>query len=77
MNPGTTIGRALIAIGLVIVLIGAILLLIGRIPGLGRLPGDLVLRRGNVTVYVPLATMIIVSLVLTVVLNLLARLWRR
>jgi len=48
----------------------------GRITGLGRLPGDIVIRRENVTVFVPLATMVLVSVVLTIVLNVIVRLRR-
>ena len=50
--------------------------LIGKIPGLGRLPGDILIKRENVTIYIPLGTMILVSIVLTLLLNLIAR-WRR
>jgi hypothetical protein len=68
------LGRLLIGFGLVIVLVGVVLLVADRIPGLGRLPGDLVVRRGPVTFYFPLATGIILSVLLTILLNLF---WRR
>jgi hypothetical protein len=68
------IGRMLVVLGVLVVLVGALLLLAGRIPWLGRLPGDFVLRRGPLTVYFPLVTSIIVSIVLTILLNLF---WRR
>ncbi len=63
-------GRLLIAAGLVLVVLGVIVLIAGRLP---RLPGDVVVQRPNVTVYVPLGTMILVSLVLTFLLNVLLR----
>ncbi len=66
-RPVGDLGRVLIVIGAVIVLTGVVLVLAGRIPGLGRLPGDIVVRRGNVTFYFPLATSIILSLLLTLV----------
>lgn len=66
------IGRVLLVAALVLAVAGG-LLLIGSALGLGRLPGDLSFGRGNVRVYVPLATSIIVSVVATVVLNLLFR----
>jgi hypothetical protein len=69
------LGRVLIAVGVAIVLLGLLLTLAPRLP-LGRLPGDLVLQRGNLTCAVPLATMLLLSLLLTVVLNLIARLGR-
>ena len=68
------LGRLLIIFGLVMVLAGVVLLVAGRIPGVGRLPGDLVLRRGPVTFYFPLATSIVLSVLLTILLNLF---WRR
>ena len=58
-------GKALIAAGLLIAALGALMTL--GLP-LGRLPGDLVLRRGSVTIYLPLATCVILSIVLTLVL---------
>ena len=66
------IGRALIGFGVLLVLVGALLLAAGRL-GLGRLPGDLVLRRPGFTFYAPLATSIVVSLLLTLLLNLWSR----
>jgi hypothetical protein len=50
--------------------------LLGRVLDLGNLPGDLVYRGDNVQVYVPLGTMIVLSLVLTLLLNLAVRLFR-
>jgi hypothetical protein len=52
---------------------GLLLLFADRIPWLGRLPGDLVIRRERWTLYLPLATMLLVSLVLTLLLNLFGR----
>lgn len=67
-----SIGKLLLVIGGSIALIGAIFLLLGRF-GLGRLPGDILIRRENLTIYFPITTMIIISIVLT----LLFRLFRR
>ncbi len=58
-------------------LIGAALLVAGRFfPWLGNLPGDLRFETENVKIYIPLATMILVSLVVTVLLNILLRFFR-
>lgn len=62
-------GRLLLVFGLLLVLVGGALMLFGRF----HLPGDLVFRRGGVTVYVPIATSIIVSVVLTIVVNFVLR----
>jgi hypothetical protein len=63
------IGRLLLIFGVLLVVFGGALMLFGRL----HLPGDFTLRSGNVTVYVPLATSIILSLVATIVLNLVFR----
>lgn len=62
----------LVVAGIVLVLAGLLVGIGGRL-GLGRLPGDLRLGSDNVRVYVPLTTMIIVSVVLTIVVNLFFR----
>lgn len=67
------IGRALVVFGVVIVLVGALLMFAGKIPLIGKLPGDIVVRKGNFTLYAPLMTGLILSLLLTLVLNLWAR----
>jgi hypothetical protein len=67
------LGRWLIVVGLVAVLAGAALLWGPRVPWLGRLPGDLVFRRGPVTVYLPIATSILISVVLSVLVYLFRR----
>ena len=64
------VGRALVVIGLLISGVGALVWL--GVP-LGRLPGDLVYRRGGMTVYVPIVTSIILSVMLTVVVSLMRR----
>ena len=68
------LGRVLIVVGAIALLAGVVLMLAPRIPWLGRLPGDIVINRGPVSVYFPLATSIVISIVLTVLLNLF---WRR
>ena len=67
------LGRMLIVLGVVILAVGLVLLLVGRVPGLGRLPGDIHIQRGNWTFYFPLGTSILLSLLLTLVLWLIGR----
>jgi hypothetical protein len=62
------LGRVLLIIGLVIAGIGLVLIFAGKIPWFGRLPGDFFWRGKNVSFYLPLATSILVSLVLTLIL---------
>ena len=67
-----TIGKVLLGIGLALVVGGVAFLLLARL-GVRRLPGDIVVRRGNFTFYAPLGLMIVLSLLLTLVLNLFSR----
>ncbi len=71
------IGRALLLAGVVILVIGLALMFAERVPFVGRLPGDITLRGDGWTVYAPVATSIVVSLVLTAALSLFAWLARR
>lgn len=63
-------GRLLVVVGLLVAVGGA--LLMAGVP-IGRLPGDFVLRRGNATIYLPLATCVLASIVLTLVLAIVRR----
>lgn len=67
------LGRMLVLFGLVLVALGGLLTLADRLPGIGRLPGDFVIRRDGLTLYLPLATSLLLSLLLTLLLNLLLR----
>jgi hypothetical protein len=66
------VGKLLIGGALVLLVLGGLFFLLGRF-GLDRLPGDLVFKRGNVTVYLPIGLMILISLVATILLNLFFR----
>ena len=68
------IGRTLIALGILLVVAGGIVLLLGRtgVPfGLGRLPGDILIKRDGFTFYMPITTSILVSVAVTAILWLL------
>ena len=65
-------GRLMIAGALVLLVLGCLFLVLGRV-GLDQLPGDIVFRRGNLTVYFPIGLMILLSVVGTIVLNVLLR----
>ncbi len=62
------VGKVLILIGLVIVGAGVVLLLSDKIPWIGRLPGDITVKRDNFTFYFPLATCILISVILSLIL---------
>jgi hypothetical protein len=71
------LGRLLLVLGIALVLVGGVIMLLGRtgLP-LGRLPGDFVYRGKNTTFYFPLATCILLSIALSIVLFLIGRLKR-
>ena len=70
-----TIGKLLIVLGLSIALVGVILILAGRFPGLkiGRLPGDIYVEREGWSFYFPLATSIVLSAIISLILWLVSR----
>ncbi len=67
------LGRTLIFLGLGLLAVGAVLVVVGRLGGIPRLPGDILIRRGNFTFYFPLATSLLVSLILTLLFSLFRR----
>jgi DUF2905 family protein len=68
MDDFSHIGRTLMLVGAAILVIGLALLLVGKVPHVGRLPGDIVWRRGGFTLYFPLVTCLILSLLVSTVL---------
>ena len=68
-----SLARLLIYIGVGLVMLGGFLLLMARVPWFGHLPGDIVVRREGLTLYIPITTMIIVSIVLTFIINIVFR----
>lgn len=70
------IGRLLMIVGGALFVLGLLLVAGGRLPWLGNLPGDIVIRRDNFTLFAPIGTMIVLSIALTVVVNIIGRLFR-
>lgn len=68
-----SIGRMLIFFGIVIIFTGLLFMLAGRIPHLGKLPGDIAIHKKGLHIYFPLATSLIISLVLTIILSIFIR----
>lgn len=73
MEPRILMGRALIVTGILIVLIGIAVLFAGKIPYIGRLPGDINIHGRNWSLHAPIVTGLIISLILTIILNLFFR----
>lgn len=67
------IGKSLVFAGIAIVVVGLALWGMSSVPYVGRLPGDIYIRRGSFTFYFPLATCILLSIVATIVLSLMRR----
>jgi len=64
----TSLGKGLILIGLLITAVGVLFLFSEKIGWIGRLPGDITIRRGNFTVHFPLATCLIISVLLSLLI---------
>jgi hypothetical protein len=69
MDSLDPIGRLLIIAGIVLAGLGLLIVVAPNIPALGRLPGDIHIDRGNVQIYIPFGSMIVISVVLTVLFN--------
>jgi len=70
------LGRTLMILGAVLFVAGLALTYAGRVPWLGNLPGDVAIERENFRLYAPFGTMIVVSIVVSLLLNLVVRLFR-
>ena len=71
-----SIGKMLLVFGGIVVLVGLLFVIMGRVPYIGRLPGDMFIQKGNFSFYFPLVTSILVSIALTIILNLVFRVFR-
>lgn len=69
----SALGKMLILLGVLIIVMGVFLLLGEKIPWIGRLPGDILIKRKNFTFYFPLATSILISIILTLLFTLFRR----
>jgi Protein of unknown function (DUF2905) len=74
----STLGKGIVVFGVILVVVGGLFWLLGKagLP-LGRLPGDIRIEREGLSCYVPIVTMILLSIVLTIVLNVVVRLLNR
>ena len=71
------LGKWLVLIGIGIAILGSLVWLLGRLPFFGNLPGDIRIQGENFGCFVPLASMLLLSLLLTVILNIIIRLLNR
>lgn len=66
----------MIIIGVILIIVGAIFLVAGKVPFLGKLPGDILVKRENFTFYAPIASAILISILLSIVLTIIFTLKR-
>jgi hypothetical protein len=69
-------GKILLLVGVFLLVLGLLFIFWQRIPLLGRLPGDIFLQNGNLRLFFPIATCVVISVVLTIILNFVLRLFR-
>ena len=69
-------GKILVLAGVFLLALGLLFIFWQRIPFLGKLPGDIFLQKGNLRLFFPIATCVIISIVLTIILNFVLRLFR-
>lgn len=67
------LGKILLLVGVILAIIGAILTFANKVPFIGKLPGDLYIKKNNISIYFPLTTSIIISIILSVILYFLGR----
>jgi len=67
------LGKILVIVGIVIAVLGLLSVLGGRIPLLGKLPGDVLIRRDGVSFYFPIVSLLLLSIVLTLIINFILR----
>ena len=69
----TEIGKLLLTLGIIFSLMGLFFIFGSKLPGLGRLPGDIFIRKGNITFFFPIVTCILISIIVTLILALFRR----
>jgi hypothetical protein len=77
MSDFGDLGKFIALAGAALLVLGGLIWLMGKVPFLGNLPGDIRFQRGNVSCFFPLTTMILLSVLLTLVLNIVVRLLRK
>jgi len=71
-----SLGKVLILLGVLLVFFGVVFTFVGKIPYLGKLPGDIYVKKENFTFYFPLATCILISVILSLIFHLISKFFR-
>ena len=69
----TEIGKLLLILGIILSIMGLIFIFGSKVPGLGRLPGDIFIKKGTITFFFPIVTCILISIIVTLILSLFRR----
>jgi hypothetical protein len=69
----TEIGKLLLILGIILSIMGLVFIFGSKVPGLGRLPGDVFIKKGNITFFFPIVTCILISIIVTLILSLFRR----
>jgi len=67
------IGKTIISMGIVLVFIGIVMTMAGKIPGVGKLPGDILIKKENYSFYFPLTTCILLSIILSAIMYIFSK----
>jgi hypothetical protein len=67
------IARVLIMLGSIILFLGVLLFLFDKVPYVGKLPGDILIKKGGITIYFPIVTCLVVSVVMTIIFSIFKR----
>jgi hypothetical protein len=70
------VGKLIINIGIILIFVGVIIILLGKLPFVGKLPGDIYIKKEGFSFYAPLGTMLLLSLILSLIFTLIAKLRR-
>lgn len=69
----TEIGKLLLILGIIVSIMGLFFIFGSKVPGLGRLPGDIFIKKGALTFFFPIVTCILISIIVTLILSLFRR----
>ena len=67
------IGKAVITLGIVLIIVGIMMMLAGRIPWVGKLPGDIMIKKENLSVYFPITSCILLSIIISAIMCLIGK----
>jgi len=73
LDPFQSLGKIIFGIGLMMIIVGGTMMFAGKLFSFGKLPGDIYIQKGNFTFFFPIVSMIIISIILTILLNVFFR----